>query len=152
MSWANQRVYDSIRNIPATALDSFVVNPEWTAGRILEHIVSGADWYVYCLTGQKLVEFEIPQSLDDVEILATELAKRDALILTESLKDDELLTIQMDERVAQHFRSTIISQAIHHATEHRAQLIDALESRRHAPINLDDIDVWAHEYFEKTRT
>ncbi|NCV77343.1 MAG: hypothetical protein EBW21_06725, partial [Actinobacteria bacterium] len=42
-------------------------------------------------------------------------------------------------------RSTIISQAVHHATEHRAQLIDALEFKRYKVINLDDIDLWAFE-------
>ena len=42
-------------------------------------------------------------------------------------------------------RSTIISQAVHHATEHRAQLIDALEYKGYKIINLDDIDLWAFE-------
>jgi uncharacterized damage-inducible protein DinB len=43
----------------------------------------------------------------------------------------------------------LLVQAVHHATEHRAQLIDALESRGHQSINLDDIDLWAFEVFER---
>jgi hypothetical protein len=38
---------------------------------------------------------------------------------------------------------------MYHATEHRAQLIDALEYRGYKSINLDDIDLWAFDEFEK---
>ena len=42
-------------------------------------------------------------------------------------------------------RSTIITQAVHHATEHRAQAISALEARGYKAVNLDDFDLWAYE-------
>ena len=37
-------------------------------------------------------------------------------------------------------RSTVLSQAVHHATEHRAQLVAALEANGYTDINLDDFD------------
>lgn len=40
-------------------------------------------------------------------------------------------------------RSTILSQASHHATEHRAQLVAALEAKEFNGINLDRMDLWA---------
>ena len=46
--------------------------------------------------------------------------------------------------------STIVTQSIHHATEHRAQLIDALEFKGFKPINLDDIDLWSFDDFERS--
>jgi len=49
MSWANQKVYASFATLPDEALDAYITNPEWTARHLLQHIVSGSDWYVYCL-------------------------------------------------------------------------------------------------------
>jgi uncharacterized damage-inducible protein DinB len=48
----------------------------------------------------------------------------------------------------QRLRSTVLSQAIHHATEHRAQIASALEVKGFEPINLDDISLWDYEKYE----
>lgn len=145
MAWANQEVYRAIQTLEDEALGSYIVNPEWTAATILQHIASGADWYVYCLTGAMWHENPTPQIIADVAVNAKALAEYDAIILAEAAKEDELLSIQMEDGIFEHWRSTLIAQAIHHATEHRAQLIDALEFRGYRPINLDDIDLWAFE-------
>ena len=41
-------------------------------------------------------------------------------------------------------RSTILGQAIHHATEHRAQIAGALSTHGIDAIDLDALDVWAY--------
>ena len=41
-------------------------------------------------------------------------------------------------------RSTIVGQAIHHATEHRAQIAAALATNGIDAIDLDELDVWAY--------
>ena len=41
-------------------------------------------------------------------------------------------------------RSTILGQAIHHATEHRAQIAGALATNGIDVIDLDALDVWAY--------
>jgi uncharacterized damage-inducible protein DinB len=43
------------------------------------------------------------------------------------------------------WRSTILSQSIHHATEHRAQIASALEAKGFKPVDLDELDLWAFE-------
>jgi hypothetical protein len=43
-----------------------------------------------------------------------------------------------------HARSTVLSQAIHHATEHRAQIAGALATNGIDAIDLDAIDLWAY--------
>lgn len=149
MAWANQRVYASLGMLPDESLNSYIVNPEWSAGRIIQHIVSGADWYVYCLTEAMWSEVPTPSVIADVPALAKLLAECDAAILSQAELPDEFLTIKEDEKSWQNLRSTLLAQAVHHATEHRAQLIDALEAKGFAPINLDDIDFWAFEKFEK---
>ena len=50
------------------------------------------------------------------------------------------------------FRSTIAAQAIHHATEHRAQIADILTEHGIKAIDLDDLDLWAFAQFEAEHT
>ena len=45
---------------------------------------------------------------------------------------------------ARRARSTILGQAIHHATEHRAQIAGALSTNGIDAIDLDALDVWAY--------
>lgn len=44
MAWANQKVFSSVQTLPDGALESFIVNEEWTVKHILHHIVAGAEW------------------------------------------------------------------------------------------------------------
>jgi hypothetical protein len=41
-------------------------------------------------------------------------------------------------------RSTVLAQAIHHATEHRAQIAGALAAHGIDALDLDELDVWAY--------
>ena len=149
MSWANQRIYAACANLPHEALDSFIVNPEWTAGRLLQHIVSGADWFVYCLGIADWNEIPVPQSGADVSELAQILAKCDEQIHSAYLLEDELLTFREGSQETQVLRSTLLTAATLHASEHRAQLMDAIESRGFSAISLDSIDLWSFEYEER---
>jgi len=152
MSWANQRVFSSIQGLPQQALDSHIVNSEWSAKHILQHIVSGADWFAYWLTEADWHDIKLPQEMSDVADIAKQLADFDAVAIGESEKPDELITRDVDGKLTTNLRSTVLAQAVHHATEHRAQLIDALEFKGHKPINLDDIDLWHFESFEKSQS
>jgi uncharacterized damage-inducible protein DinB len=149
MAWANQRIYSSVKGLPDLALDAYIVNPEWTAGRILQHIVSGADWYVFCLTAAPWRDIKFPKSMLDLSILQDQLAEFDAKISSQSELPDEYITIKEDEGSWQALRSTILAQAINHAGEHRTQLIDALEYKGFSPISLDEVDLWKFGRFER---
>lgn len=145
MAWANQKVFAAVAELPFAALGSYVVNPEWVAGRILHHIVSGATWYVHCLGIEHWQEIPIPESMDDLRNLAQMLAGFDAQILSAADLADERLEFDDEDGKGHVLRSTLLVQAAHHATEHRAQLLDALEIRGYAPIKLDRIDLWHFE-------
>jgi uncharacterized damage-inducible protein DinB len=149
MAWANQRVYAAFSTLPEEALDAYIVNPEWTARKILQHIVSGADWYVYCLGIAPWHGIEEPKTVAEIAPLAKTLEMCDAQIVTAVELDDEVLTFQGGEFTGRVLRSTLLSEAVLHATEHRAQLMDAIESRGFAAISLDSIDLWAFESFER---
>ena len=149
MAWANQRTFEAVKNLPDLALGAYIVNAKWSADRILQHIVSGADWYVYCLTETPLREIKLPDSMADLNLLQQHLAEFDAKIFSQSELPDEYIFIKEDDGSWQALRSTILAQALYHSAEHRTQLIDALESKGHSPICLDDLDLWKFEGFEK---
>ncbi len=149
MGWANQRVFEAVKALPDVALGSYIVKAEWTAGRILQHIVGGADWYVFCLTQAPLQDIQLPESIASLNSLQEQLAEFDSKIFSQSDLPDEYLTIKENDGSWKALRSTILAQAIYHAAEHRTQLIDALESKGFSPISLDDLDLWRFESFEK---
>ena len=149
MSWANQKIYAACALLPEEALDAYIVNPEWSARQILQHILSGADWFVYCLGIADWSDIPTPKSVVDIPALAKRLETCDAQILTAAGLEDELLTFQEGERKVKVLRSTLLSAAILHSAEHRAQLMDAIESRGFKAIDLDSIDLWTFEYIER---
>lgn len=149
MAWANQRVYEAVKQLPDLALGAYIVNTEWTAGRILQHIVGGAEWCVFYLTESPRRGIDLPESMADLNFLQEQLAEFDAEISSQSEMLDEYLTIPEDSGSWKALRSTILAEAIYHAAEHRTQLIDALEANGFSPISLDEIDLWKFERFER---
>ena len=152
MDWANQRVFDAVKGLPDLALGAYIVKAEWTAGHILQHIVEGADWYVFCLTQAPMEVRKLPESIASLNSLQEQLAEFDSKILSQSELPDEYITIKENEGSWDAMRSTILAQAIYHAAEHRTQLIDALESKGFSPISLDDLDLWRFESFEREQS
>ena len=152
MAWANQKVYQAVSTLPDEALGSYIVNSEWTAGQICNHIAGGATWYVFRLEIEDWIDIPEVKSSADVKKVAALLHDLDSKLVSVAGQEDRELTYT-DEggKVIVRWFSTILSQAIHHATEHRAQLIDALEYKGYKSINLDDIDMWAFDEFERTR-
>ena len=149
MSWANQKIYAACSSLPEEALEAYIVNPDWSARQILQHIVAGADWFVYCLGIADWSDIPTPKTIADISVLAERLEACDAQILTAVEMEDELLTFQEGGRAVKVLRSTLLSAAILHSAEHRAQLMDAIESRGFRAIDLDSIDLWTFEYLER---
>jgi uncharacterized damage-inducible protein DinB len=148
MAWANQSIFSAVQALEPASLASYIANPEWTAAKLLHHIVDGAEWYVYCLTGSQWQNWLEPKSSEDIETLKKRLVDLDAIILKQDELEDEPLLIVEGEKSWKSLRSTIISEAIYHAIEHRAQLLDALEARGYTSIKLDDYDLWRFEVDE----
>jgi uncharacterized damage-inducible protein DinB len=158
MAWANQEIISNVAQLPDEALDAYLVNPEWTAREIIRHIASSATWYGWRLLDkdaltddekfkwkQKLEATEIPPAtMKDMQIILDRLTAADAELLKASTLPEGFLTHTMDGRTISRARSTIILQSIHHATEHRAQLVAALEAKGFTTINLDDFDLWGY--------
>ena len=148
MAWADQQVYKAVETLPEESLKSFVVNEQWTSYEILFHICNSAGFYVYRLgIGDKPSEIPEPAKISTLREL---LEKHDQNLIAAVNQDDREIEFNRDGKVFHRWASTILTQAVHHATEHRAQLIDTLEYKGFKPINLDDIDLWSFDEFGKT--
>lgn len=152
MAWANQQTIRHVQTLPEQALKSFATNPEWFVAEILHHIVDSADHYAYRISGKPALTQPGDPCIPDIEKIAdlSRLLEQAAIVdaaLLECVKlEDIQLEFQNNEgKQVKRWRSTILSQAIHHATEHRAQLASALEAKGFEPVNLDDLDLWSFE-------
>ena len=82
----------------------------------------------------------------DLARLKEQAAKVDGMLLDcVKLEDVQIEFLNYSDKLVKRWRSTILSQAIHHATEHRAQIASALEAKGFTPVNLDDLDLWSYE-------
>ncbi|CAN2180964.1 DNA damage-inducible protein DinB [Candidatus Nanopelagicaceae bacterium] len=157
MAWANEQIYTKVAALPDEALKSFAVNPQWSAAEIVRHINSSATWYGWRLLDksefteaqsaqwqEKLDRTEIqPASSKDVIGILEQLKDADKVLLEAARLPEGVVLREDNGKIISRARSTVISQAVHHATEHRAQLISALEAGGFTSINLDDYDLWA---------
>lgn len=153
MAWANQKSIAHLQTLPKEALGAYVADSHWHVAEIMHHIVDSADFYVFRITGEfakapgeKIAELK---AISDLELIATQAAAIDeALVSSVSLNDEKISFENYRGEQVSRWRSTILSQAIHHATEHRAQIAAALDAKGFAKLDLDEMDLWAYEINE----
>ena len=154
MAWANQATITHLQTLPVESLKAYATNPEWFVAEIAHHIVDSADHYAYEITGKPALTQPGDPCIADVEKisdlarLAEQAAIADAHLISAADLDDVWLDLENDGRKFQRLRSTVLSQAIHHATEHRTHIASALEAKGFEPIFLDDISLWDYEVYE----
>ena len=150
MAWANRLTIEHLQTLPEESLKSFATNPKWHVAEIIHHIVEAEDFYVYRIRGEfaKVVGEKItePEKISDLELLKSQVATIDAA-LKECVKLEDIQVEFENSRKekVKRWRSTILSQAVHHATEHRAQIASALEAKGFTPVDLDELDLWSFE-------
>ena len=152
MAWANQKTIEHLQTLPEDSLKAFATNPEWFVAEIAHHIVDSADHYAFRISGKPALTQPGDECIDDVNVIADlarlkeQAAKVDAMLLDcVKLEEVQIEFLNYEDKLVKRWRSTILSQAIHHATEHRAQIASALEAKGFTPVNLDDLDLWSYE-------
>ena len=154
MAWANQATIAHLQTLPIESLKAYATNPEWFVAEIAHHIVDSADHLAYEITGKPaLTQPGDPciadiEKISDLARLAEQAAIADAHLISAADLDDVWLDLENDGRKFQRLRSTVLSQAIHHATELRTHIASALEAKGFEPIFLDDISLWDYEIYE----
>jgi len=152
MAWANQKTINHLQTLPEESLAAFATNPKWHAAEIIFHIVDSADHYAFRISGIPALTQPEDPCIDDVKVIADLARLKDqaaivdkALLECVKLDDVQIEFKNYEDKMVKRWRSTILSQAIHHATEHRAQLASALEAKGFKPMDLDELDLWAYE-------
>jgi uncharacterized damage-inducible protein DinB len=116
---------------------------EWTVAMILQHQVDAADRYAARLEQKpRPAETEPPTKVAELTEVAARCAAIDARIRSQAAVPDG--PSPSPDGKEGRARSTILGQAIHHATEHRAQIAGALSTHGIDAIDLDALDLWAY--------
>ncbi len=142
MAWANAALIARLTDLPVDTLSLASPRNEWTVLLILDHLVSAAGRYAARLEGGPRPERAAsPASSAGLVALAADCAAYDARIRAQAaLPDGPAAFAGQDSGIPA--RSTVVAQAIHHATEHRAQIAAALATNGVDAIDLDALDLW----------
>ena len=144
MSWANNKVFTALSELPEEALTLSAWDPEWKVGGIANHIVMAQPRLLGRLKKEDPpADIEFPTTSQGMKDLAAQSLKNDADFLAWIDQPEEMLTFTRFGNTVSFLNTTVVAQIVHHATEHRAQLISALEAGGFTSINLDDYDLWA---------
>ena len=149
MKWANQEIYSKISELPDEALGSYITNSDWHVAEILSHVAGSADGYARRLAGRPTEDRIMPKTMEDVKVLAKKLEKFDSELIELAKQPDRVIEVNRDGLVTHWQAATILSQAAHHAIEHRCQAVTALEFKGYKAPDLDDYDVWGYELSTK---
>ena len=145
MAWANAEMCSVLTTLPEAAYAYTSPGSEWSVGAIAHHLTTAAENYAQRLHGEPRAEKrELPTTAADLQVLAAALAIADAKLRAGAhLPGDEILTwISFDGEEISVPRWVLVNQAVHHATEHRAQIAGALAANGNSSLDLDALDVW----------
>lgn len=148
MAWANADVFARLSKLPDAALALTAPGSEWSVGAIAHHLVTAAENYAQRLHGDPRAEKRPePATAADIAELGAALAEADARLLHASTQpgDQVLEWVSMAGNEIAVPRWTLVNQAVHHATEHRAQIAGTLAAHGTNAIDLDAIDVWTYQ-------
>ncbi len=146
MAWANSQMLSILKNLPDEAIDFSAWNPDWTVGKIAHHIVIAQGRLISRIINEPApAESDPPTSAAGIGELITVCAERDAQLLSLIDTPDELRRFSRYGNEVEFLTSTILVQAVHHASEHRAQISDILAANTMDVLNLDEIDLWSFE-------
>ena len=146
MAWANAALFKQLKDLPTPALSHTAPGSEWSVGAIAHHLVTAAENYAQRLHGEpRAPTREAPTDAAGISELRAALATADAKLReAASLGGEEILRWTSFNGEAMAFpRWVLVNQAVHHATEHRAQIAGALAAHGITSVDLDAIDVWS---------
>ena len=150
MAWANNQLFTQLTTLPEAALSFTAWNPEWSVGKIANHIVIAQGRFISRL--QKVEPFpekEFPLTSHGMKELTEKSFENDRTLQTFLDGPDEMLTFIRYGETVSYLTSSVLAQIVHHATEHRAQIADIMAVNKMDVINLDALDFWTFERSER---
>ena len=152
MAWANGRMLEILSHLPDEAINFSARNPDWTVGKIAHHFITAEGRLISRVKNQSPPEeFPAPATANGIQGLISTCKERDAQLLELVNFPDEGHKFLRYGVEVEFLTSTILVQAVHHASEHRAQIADILAANQMDVLNLDEIDLWSFEMWERTQ-
>jgi uncharacterized damage-inducible protein DinB len=145
-AWANQKLFSKLANLSEETFHLSAWDPEWTIGKIANHIVIGQGRYISRL--QKVeapIEDEFPLTSQGMTDLVIRSSENDNKLIEFIDAPEEKITFVRFGETLEYLSSTVLAQSIYHAIEHRAQIVDTLAFNNVHVIRLDDYDAWVFE-------
>lgn len=137
--WANLCLFEACAGLTDEQLDATLIGTFGTIRETLQHIVTAEQSYFARIsTGQprRRVEGAPPLTMDQmIESLRT--TGGGLIEWAPKVQTDEVVAINWDGAVKQISKAVILTQAINHATEHRAQIMAILTQLGIEPPELD---------------
>ena len=150
MAWANNQLFTQLTSLPEAALSFTAWNPEWSVGKIANHIVIAQGRFISRLQKKEpFPENEFPLTSEGMRELTEKSLENDRTLQTFLDRPDEILTFIRYGETVSYLTSSVLAQIVHHATEHRAQIADIMAINKMDVINLDALDFWAFERSER---
>lgn len=150
MAWANKELFTQLSTLPESALSYTAWNPEWSVGKIANHIVIAQGRLISRLQKENAPEeVEFAYTSDGMRKLVVKAAENDTKIMKFLDMPEEMLTFVRYGETVSFLSTSVIAQFVHHATEHRAQIADIMAVNNMDVINLDAIDLWSFERSER---
>jgi len=144
LAWANQEVFAALLKMPESTLGLRLHPDHYSVGQLVEHIAGSSGFYAWRLDGLgEDPQYPAATTHADVAKFKEMLVGFDERLRVEAQKSDEAISYIREGKTVSRMRSTIVIQAIHHATEHRAQIAAILTAHNVTGIDLDELDVWA---------
>ena len=141
--WSNQTLIDFLSRLPADQLDLTIPGVYGSSIETIRHLISSDADYVRIIPDTP----EVPQIAQDgpfggwEELRAVAETTATALVAYVDELTDDMFFIDVDEGEAFELsRSMLLTQIIHHATEHRSQIRTTLSTHGIEP---PEIAVWA---------
>ena len=137
--WANLCLFEACAGLTDEQLDATLIGTFGTIRETLQHIVTAEQSYFARIsTGQprRRVEGAPPLTMDQmIESLRT--TGGGLIEWAPKVQTDEVVAVNWDGAVKQISKAVILTQAINHATEHRAQIMAILTQLGIEPPELD---------------
>ena len=152
--WADQALIGKLLTMDDSVLALYSHDENYTVGYLIAHIASGGDWYQHILTTKPLTYVPTPKTMPEAAGTLKLIASLDMELVALADGENDLHIVPNDDlndaRVNKKSREMVLSQVVHHATEHRAQLVSILNHHKIFDISCDDYDLWCYDNYLKS--
>jgi uncharacterized damage-inducible protein DinB len=136
-AWATSRLIDFCQTLDPSHLEASMPGTYGSIRATLVHLANADTNYVRRLTGEDFARLDESTALDAVAERLSTLAPRWEQILEDAALPDR--EVQIRDGVTRGV--VVIAQALHHADDHRTQVLSILGARG---IAVPELDVWAY--------